>query len=140
MGENGIISVKKNNFYIDRQGRIFVNDDLQDDFQRLISRRENRWENETQLDRLRISTVERPRYLQKQGSSLIRATFDSGEIEPIETDRYSIVQGFLERSNINPVTELVELIEVNRAYEANQRVVQAHDDSTGQLLQRVLRV
>ncbi len=30
-------------------------------------------------------------------------------------------QGFLEGSNVNAVTEMVEMIEVNRAYEANQK-------------------
>jgi len=140
LGENGLISLKKHNFYIDQRGRIFINADLQDDPERLVSNRENRWENEIELDRLRISTVERPRYLQKQGSSLLRATEDSGEIEAIDFSEYSIAQGFLERANVNPVVEMVELIEVNRAYEANQRVIQAHDDSTAQLLARVLRV
>ena len=140
LGQNGTISIKKHNFYIDQQGRIFVNADLQDDPQRLVSGRENRWENEVQLDQLRISTVERPRYLQKQGSSLLRATIDSGDIEDIPSTEYAITQGFLEQANVNPVTEMVALIEVNRAYEANQRVIQAHDDSTAQLLQRVLRV
>lgn len=140
LGENGIIEIKKNNFSIDQQGRIFVNADLQDDPQRLVSQRENRWGDEVEIDQLRISTVPRQRYLQKQGGSLLRATVDSGEIAPLGVRDYAIAQGFLEQANVNPITEMVALIEVNRAYEANQRVIQAQDESTAQLLQRVLRV
>ena len=37
--------------------------------------------------------------------------------------------GHLEASNVNVVSEMVTLIAVQRAYEANQRVIQAHDQA-----------
>jgi flagellar basal-body rod protein FlgG len=51
-----------------------------------------------------------------------------------------VEQGFLETANVNPVTEMVAMIEVNRAYEANQRVIQSQDQATGLLLSRAIRV
>ncbi|WP_069998890.1 flagellar basal-body rod protein FlgF [Cellulosilyticum sp. I15G10I2] len=39
----------------------------------------------------------------------------------------SIIQGFLEASNVNPVIAMVDMITVSRAYEANQKVIQTHD-------------
>jgi flagellar basal-body rod protein FlgG len=51
-----------------------------------------------------------------------------------------VEQGFLENSNVNPVTEMVNMIEVNRAYEANQRVIKTQDSLTGKLVNEVLRV
>jgi len=39
----------------------------------------------------------------------------------------SVIQGFLEASNVNPITAMVDMITVSRAYEANQKVIQTHD-------------
>ena len=38
-------------------------------------------------------------------------------------------QGFLEQGNSNPVLQLVEMIEVFRAYEADRRAIRAQDDT-----------
>lgn len=37
-------------------------------------------------------------------------------------------QGFLESSNVNPVSELVELLKANRMYESNMRAIKAYND------------
>lgn len=40
----------------------------------------------------------------------------------------TVKQGFLEGSNVNLVDEMVSLIKVTRAYEANQRMIQSQDE------------
>jgi flagellar basal-body rod protein FlgG len=40
----------------------------------------------------------------------------------------SIQSGFLEKSNVQMVTELVNLIAAERAYETNSRTIKAGDD------------
>jgi hypothetical protein len=51
--------------------------------------------------------------------------FDGGEVEPVEGSR--ILQGFLEDSNVNPVSEIARMIEVQRAYELGQKFLDAED-------------
>ena len=51
--------------------------------------------------------------------------FDGGEVEPVEGSR--IYQGFLEDSNVNPVSEIARMIEVQRAYELGQKFLDAED-------------
>jgi flagellar basal-body rod protein FlgG len=81
------------------------------------------------------------RYLQKQGSSLYKATDTSGEAVVMEAgSRPRVVQGFTEASNVDPVLEMVQMIEVNRAYEANQKAVQTSDSMLGTLINQVSRV
>jgi flagellar basal-body rod protein FlgG len=46
----------------------------------------------------------------------------------------------LEASNVNPVIEMVDLIEVHRSYEANQKMIQAHDAALGQAVNQVGRL
>ena len=102
--------------------------------------RENEWLNTVEVDRLQIVQVPRDRYLQKQGDSYWTTTEDSGEAAVAAEDRPRVRQGFLEGSNVNPVTEMVQMIEVNRAYEANQRVIQAQDQATSRLINEAIRL
>ncbi len=100
---------------------------------------ENEWNETEEVDRLRIVTVDQSRYLQKQGSSLYRTTRESGEsliMDPGE--RPQVRQGFLEASNVNAVRQMVQLIEINRAYEANQKVIQSQDQATDKLLNQAM--
>ncbi|MCX7039825.1 MAG: flagellar basal-body rod protein FlgF [Spirochaetes bacterium] len=141
LGENGPVKLKKNNFVIDQDGTIWQNATFAEDDKRLVSQQENQWENIEKVDRLRLVDVKRERYLQKQGNSYWRATEESGAAEIIGPDaRPKIRQGFLEGSNVNAVTEMVEMIEVNRAYEANQKLIQTEDSLLGKLLNEVMRV
>lgn len=141
LGENGPLYLKKNNFVIDEDGKVFINQALQDDPNRLIDSNENQWEERRLLDRLRIVSFVDQRYLEKQGSSMWRTSEESGPAIVVAPDkRPKVLQGYLETANVQPVVEMVRLIEVNRNYEANQKVIQTEDESTGQLLRDVLRV
>lgn len=40
-----------------------------------------------------------------------------------------VYQGFLESSNISVVTEMVNMINISRAYETNQKVIQTYDST-----------
>ncbi|MDR2346850.1 MAG: flagellar hook basal-body protein [Planctomycetaceae bacterium] len=60
------------------------------------------------------------------------------EIEPTERER--IREGHLEMSNVNPSTEMIEMIIASRAIETNVKMIQAQDEATGNLISRVLRV
>jgi flagellar basal-body rod protein FlgG len=141
LGENGPIRVKENNFQIDKQGNVWVNANFQDDPFRLVSRQENGWEGLQKLDTLRIVDFHKERFLAKQGDSLYRSTEQSGEAETVTgSARPGVHQGFIEASNVNPVLEMVNMIDVNRAYEANQKTIQAEDSMLGKLINDVAKV
>lgn len=88
----------------------------------------------TALDRLLV--VEFPdRYgLMKQGSNRYLATPEAGQ--PFRF-RSQIAQGSIEMANVNLVREMVNMIEVQRAYEANQKVVQAFDETLGKAVNEI---
>ena len=52
----------------------------------------------------------------------------------------TIKQGYLEQSNVDAVSEMVDLITVTRAYEANQKVIQAMDTMADKAVNDVGRV
>ncbi len=141
LGENGPVKLKKNNFVIDQDGTIWQNATFAGDDKRLVSPEENQWENIEKVDRLKLVGVKRDRFLQKQGNSYWRTTEESGDSFILEGGaRPRVRQGFLEAANVNAVSEMVDMIEVNRAYDANQRTIQTEDSLLGKLLNEVLRV
>ena len=140
LGENGTIQIKKNNFLVDEDGNVFVNDEYTDDPQRLVSMEENEWNNTVLLDRLKIVDFPKVRQVKKVGDSMYRETDHSGQAFIMEEERPKVVQGFLEASNVNPVIEMVNLIEVHRNYEANQKMIQAHDGALGRAINEVGRI
>jgi flagellar basal-body rod protein FlgG len=66
------------------------------------------------------------------GNTLFQATASSGDAivgQPSSSEGLgSLQQGMLEQSNVNVVTEFVNMILAQRSYEANSRVVQASDE------------
>ncbi|MCL2008330.1 MAG: flagellar basal-body rod protein FlgF [Treponema sp.] len=141
LGENGPIQIKENNFQIDKEGRVWVNAEYDlDDPNVLISRERNTWAEPILIDTLKVVEFELDRYLRKQGSSLFRDTEISGPAMIMDVNRPAVLQGFVEAANVEPVREMIQMIEVNRAYEANQKAIQSHDTMLGVLINQVARV
>jgi flagellar basal-body rod protein FlgF len=63
--------------------------------------------------------------------------FDGGEIEPVENG--TVLQGMLEDSNVQPVSEIARMIEVQRAYELGQKFLDAEDDRVRGVIQALGR-
>ncbi|MCX8122812.1 MAG: flagellar basal-body rod protein FlgF [Spirochaetes bacterium] len=137
LGENGIIKLQKNNFIINERGEILVNAALSLEPTDLVGMTQNNWEQPVVIDKLKIVDFENIRELKKEGESLYRETEYSGPALPAE--EYKVVQGFLEKSNVNVVREMVDMIEVQRSYEANQKAMLTHDQELGRLINEVAR-
>jgi len=72
--------------------------------------------------------------LQALGSNLFQQTAASGQPTvgvPGDTAFGIIQQGYLEASNVDPVSEITNLISAQRAYEMNSKVIQAADQMSG---------
>ncbi len=77
------------------------------------------------IDTIKITDFEDYNYLKKYGENMYDAVDGATEKEPTAT----IDQGYLEQSNINVVTEMVNMISLSRTYEANQKLIQTMDDA-----------
>ena len=140
MGENGYIRIKTNNFQVDKDGRVFINADIDDDPDVMVSRESNTWDNPVLLDTIKLVDFELDRYLEKQGSSLYRESDTSGPATIMaQGSRPKVYQGFVEAANVDPVTEMVQMIEVNRSYEANQKIIQVEEAALGTLINQVAK-
>jgi flagellar basal-body rod protein FlgF len=63
--------------------------------------------------------------------------FDAGAVEPVEGG--TILQGMLEDSNVQPVSEIARMIEVQRAYELGQKFLDAEDERVRGVIQALGR-
>ena len=144
LGENGPIAIKANNFQVDKEGRVWVNDQYDsNDPETFVSMESNEWREPVLLDTIKIVDFEIPRYLRQQGSSLFVDNEFSGPAfiaDRNDGGRPVVMQRFVEAANVEPVREMVQMIEVNRAYEANQKIIQSHDSMLGVLLNQTARV
>ena len=137
LGERGIITLKNNNFIINDQGQIYINDSLNNPEERPVQLRENGFENARLLDTLKVVDFSFDRYLKKVGSSFFRSTEESGSAQIIKQNRPLIKQGMLEMANVNAVREMVKMIEVQRAYEASQKTITSHDGTLDKLINQM---
>ncbi|MCC5987769.1 MAG: flagellar hook-basal body complex protein [Pararhodobacter sp.] len=75
------------------------------------------------LAQIGLVRPEDPAQLRREGGNLLQST---GELLPAENAL--LHQGFLEESNVNPMTEMARLIAVQRAYEAGQSFLEREDE------------
>ena len=88
------------------------------------------------VGQLQISTFQNPAGLEAVGDNLYIETPASGTAtlgNPDSIGFGSILQGFLETSNVNAVEEISNLISAQRAYEMNSKVIQTSDEMMGTL-------
>jgi len=85
---------------------------------------------------LQIATFLNDAGLEAIGDNLYLETPASGSAttgNPASTGFGTILQGFLETSNVNAVEEISNLISAQRAYEMNSKVIQTSDEMLGTL-------
>ena len=85
----------------------------------------------TQIGQIQVASFANAAGLQATGDNFLVETAASGAANlgvAGEDGRGRLRQGMLEASNVNVVEELVDMIETQRAYEVNSKMIQATDD------------
>jgi flagellar basal-body rod protein FlgF len=82
------------------------------------------------VDRLRLAATNG---MVKEGESFYRAA----QVQP--AGKYQIMQGMLEESNVNTIRQMMEMINLTRSYETNQRALTAHDETLGKAVTELTR-
>ncbi len=77
------------------------------------------------VGRIGVIDVEDYNYLQEFGENM----YDLVEGGAVIASDAKLIQGTIETSNVKVVDEMVDMIAITRAYEANQKVIQTIDDS-----------
>lgn len=92
----------------------------------------------TQIGSIQVATFINPAGLQSVGQNLYLETAASGTPTPNTPGQNGaglVNQGYVETSNVNVAEELVTMIQTQRAYELNSKVVSTSDAMLGRLTQ-----
>ncbi len=114
LGENGPITVTGKKVIISGDGSFIVDGEI--------------------VGKLKIVDFEEPYDLRRNGFGYFIPTEKTEEVDPEEL---SIKQGFLENSNVDPISEMVKMIELNRNYESCQKAIHAQDSSLQQAVNQI---
>jgi len=117
-GDGGEIQIEPGTVTIDETGQILVNEEA--------------------VGGLRIVRFPKETQLLKQGETLF-APANAGDTGTVAEDA-KVHQGFLEKSNVDPVLAMTEMIDAVRGFEAYQKVIQTLDQATGQAVDQVGRL
>lgn len=117
MGDGGPITLGPGRIQIGRDGSVMVDEDI--------------------AGRLRIVDFENPSALTRTGGGLYQDAGNAGMKQPSRTD---IAPGTIERSNVNIIREMMDLIEVNRSFEHYQKIIHALTDMDKMSVSRVGRL
>ncbi len=115
MGTNGVIQVGTNGFTADDLGNISVNGNM--------------------VNKFRIVNFTDTEALRKQGDNLFANVNNS----PVTEANSIVKQGYLENSNVDVASAMVDMIEITRNYEANQRMLRIIDESLGKAVNDIAR-
>jgi len=88
----------------------------------------NIWQDGKAVARVSVREFAEPQRLEKSGNSYYR---DTGAKPMPDAPRTRLVQGFIEGSNVNPVSEMTRLIEATRAYESHLQAIRTYQEIEG---------
>ena len=88
------------------------------------------------IDKILVVDFEDYDYLSKYADNMYQTIDGAVQIDA----QGSIIQGYTEQSNVNVISEIVQMINITRAYEANQKVMQTIDSSLDQVVNTVGKV
>ncbi|MBF4694527.1 flagellar basal body rod C-terminal domain-containing protein [Fusibacter ferrireducens] len=91
-------------------------------------------------DKIKITDYSNVADLEKVGGSYFREKPEDEMTGNRVEFTGEIIQGFLEGSNTNAISEMIRLIEMNRNYESSQKVVTTIDDMIGKAVNNIAAV
>lgn len=94
------------------------------------------------IAQLNVAYAEDPLQLVKEGSGLLRFEGEGDLPTAVGNDAitYQLQQGFLERSNVDAAQTMTEMMSAYRSFEANQRILQAYDQSMEKAVNEIGRI
>ncbi len=86
------------------------------------------------IDRIRVVTFDDPTSLRPVNNGLLVS-----QQVPRELTEFRIESGYLEESNVNMVEQMIELIQINKIYEASANAIKTQDATLGKAVNEVGR-
>lgn len=119
LGESAFIEAPNANIAINENGEVYSGDN--------------------RIDKIKIVDFEDYKALKKEENNYYSHLEEDWPHNIIEFEGI-VNQGFLETSNVNSIKEMVDMINLLRSYEANQRLIRSHDELLGKAVNEIARI
>lgn len=130
--KDGYLVTKDGDFVLGQNGPIQLDTQLETK----IDENGNIYQDSNLVDTLNLVDFTDYNYLSKYGENMYDLV-DGGTMQQADC---RVEQGTLEMSNMNIVSEMVDMISITRNFEANQKIVQAMDDSLDKTVNQVGKI
>lgn len=90
--------------------------------------------NENEIGRLALVTVDNPQMFEKMSATDFKVK-DNTPYSFVDPEAVRVKQGHLESSNVNIITEMVNMIQLQRSFEMGQKVISTNDSSLDRSLE-----
>lgn len=84
--------------------------------------------NEREVGKLMVVAVDEPQNLAKSSATQFQLK-DDDVYTPVPNEQVQIRQGYIENSNVNIISEMVNMIQLQRSFELGQRVITTNDNT-----------
>lgn len=121
LNKDGFLVTKDGDYVLGANGRIR----LDPNEEATVNRDGSITQNGAVVARLRITDFEDYDYLVKYGETY----FETVEGARTKNPEAEVFSGYLEASNVQVVSEMVDMINITRAYESNQKIMQTYDST-----------
>ena len=91
----------------------------------------------SETDKIALVTFPDLDLLKKEGHTLFRLEVPQKEVEVRDS---KVLQGALEASNVNPIEEMVNMIDAFRSYESCLKIIQSHDEMNNKAVNELGRM
>lgn len=129
----GALGLSTGETVVDERGQsIFIDPD---DQQVMISRDGLVSSSEGERGRIALARFPEGATLTKLGNALV-----TGTAEPVDPDDVELRAGMIEASNVSPIAETTQMIDILRAYQSMQRLTDRTNEIRGRAIERLGRV
>ncbi len=103
----------------------------------VVSQRSNQGPQSVRVGKIGVARFDTNSVLQKEGNNLFANTSNS---QPQSAPDVRLRQGMLEGSNVKPIVQITNLVEVQRAYERMSNIIQQTTDLSQSSIDRLAKV
>ncbi|RKI80999.1 flagellar hook-basal body protein [bacterium 0.1xD8-71] len=134
MNLQGYLVTQDGDFVLDENGRRIR---METELPVSIDRNGNVTQNGAFVATIGLTDFEDYDYLERFGENYFQPIEGAEETDEVASQIYA---GYLEMSNISVVTEMVNMITLQRQYESNQKVITTYDDTLDQAVSQIGRL
>ena len=138
LDNDGFLTDGEGNYVLGRQGKINLTQNFETVSNIFVSGEGEIYVDDIPVDYFKITSFNKDTQVERLSGSVFKVK-NPETVESRESESF-VMQGRIEKSNVNPVSEMVNLIELQRSFESSQTTVKILDNILSKASTQISRV